>query len=72
MQSIEFSKNVETKEPNKELTSFIMEELKNNGILVGRGGLFGNVVRVGPPMCITAPDVEFYLYQLDKAIAKGI
>lgn len=43
-----------------------MEHLKDHGILVGKGGIYGNVVRIGPPMCITEEDVEYLLHVLDK------
>jgi alanine-glyoxylate transaminase / (R)-3-amino-2-methylpropionate-pyruvate transaminase len=37
--------------------------------LIGKGGLDGNILRIKPPMCITAADVEFALDVLDNALA---
>ena len=39
----------------------ILEEAKEKGLLLGRGGPYGNVLRVKPPMCITAADADFAL-----------
>ena len=37
-------------------------------VLVGKGGLNGNVLRIKPPMCVTADDVDFALAVLDRAL----
>ena len=43
---------------------------KELGLLLGKGGLDGNVLRIKPPMCITADDVDFALDVLDRAFAR--
>jgi alanine-glyoxylate transaminase / (R)-3-amino-2-methylpropionate-pyruvate transaminase len=45
-----------------------MESLRENSVLVGKGGLDGNVLRVKPPMCITAADVDYALDAFDVAL----
>lgn len=39
-------------------------------VLVGKGGLYGNVFRIKPPMCITEEDVDYLLYALDKSLSE--
>lgn len=46
-----------------------MERCKDAGLLLGHGGLYGNVLRIKPPMCITKPDVDFLLGVMDQGLA---
>jgi 4-aminobutyrate aminotransferase len=39
------------------------------GLLIGKGGLYGNVIRLTPPMIVTAAQVDEALEALDKALA---
>lgn len=41
------------------------EKTKDKGILLGKGGRFGNVIRLQPPMCLNKHDVEFALDVID-------
>ncbi len=45
-------------EPNPEAASWMLEETKRNGLLVGKGGLYGNVLRIAPPMSLTEAEAE--------------
>ena len=58
-----------TKAPAKQQTLDIMEALREMSVLVGRGGLDGNVLRIKPPMCITAADVDYALDAMDAALS---
>lgn len=48
----------------------IFESMKDMGVLTGKGGLYGNVLRIKPPMCITKEDVDFAIYVMREAIHK--
>jgi alanine-glyoxylate transaminase/(R)-3-amino-2-methylpropionate-pyruvate transaminase len=48
----------------------VLEAARELGVLLGKGGLAGNVLRIKPPMCITADDVDFALDVLDRAFAR--
>ena len=47
----------------------LLEAAREMGVLVGKGGLDGNVLRIKPPMCITAEDADFTLDVLDRALS---
>ncbi|XP_074546998.1 alanine--glyoxylate aminotransferase 2, mitochondrial-like [Halichoeres trimaculatus] len=48
--------------------SEIFEDVKDMGVLIGKGGLYGQTFRVQPPMCITKQDVDFFLAVFNKAL----
>jgi 4-aminobutyrate aminotransferase len=70
MQGIELVKDRQTKEPATEATNLVMERARANGLLVGRGGLHGNVIRMSPPLNISRADVDQCLTALDKSLAE--
>jgi 4-aminobutyrate aminotransferase len=39
--------------PDAATTAKLQQETKNRGLLVGKGGLYGNVLRMAPPMTLT-------------------
>ncbi|XP_023711724.1 alanine--glyoxylate aminotransferase 2, mitochondrial isoform X3 [Cryptotermes secundus] len=48
----------------------IWDDCKNMGVLIGRGGLYHNVFRMTPPMCVTREDVDFAVGVFEAAIQK--
>lgn len=46
------------------------ERMKDLGLLAGKGGLYGNVFRVKPPMCFTQADADFTLQCFDQALSE--
>ncbi len=55
---LEFVKDKKTKEPAPELIPRIIDNCAQNGLLVGAVGIFGNVVRVAPPLVITEAEAH--------------
>lgn len=55
--------------PNADATARLFEETKRRGLLIGKGGLYGNVVRIAPPMTVTADEVDEALVILGDALA---
>jgi len=47
-----------TLEPNVEAAGQIMEQARAAGLLIGKGGLYGNVLRIAPPMTVTEEEVD--------------
>ncbi len=56
------------KTPAKAETTAVLEACREMGVLVGKGGIDGNVLRIKPPMCITQEDANFALDVLDQAL----
>jgi 4-aminobutyrate aminotransferase-like enzyme len=69
MQAIELVEDRETKKPAATQTMMLLEATRENGLLVGKGGLYGNVIRVTPPMNIGRSDVDRFIELLDKSLA---
>jgi len=67
MLGVELVADRATRAPATVETLQVLEEARSMGILLGKGGLAGNVLRIKPPMCITAEDVDFALDVLDRA-----
>ena len=62
--------DTETKEPAPEATAQVMERARDNGLLIGKGGLFGNVLRLSPMLNISKSDVDEGVRLLDKAFSE--
>uniref|UniRef100_A0A0C9RGV4 alanine--glyoxylate transaminase n=1 Tax=Wollemia nobilis TaxID=56998 RepID=A0A0C9RGV4_9CONI len=59
-----------SKTPAKEETAIVFEKMKDLGVLVGKGGMYGNVFRIKPPMCFTKEDSDFLVEVMDLALSK--
>jgi 4-aminobutyrate aminotransferase len=55
--------------PNVAATARVFEECKRGGLLVGKGGLYGNTIRMGPPLTLTEAEAKEALDILSSAIA---
>ena len=69
MIGVELVKDRATKEPNGDACAKVFERARELGLLVGKGGLYGSVLRIKPPMCLTEPDIDFMLEVLDQCFA---
>ena len=57
--------------PNPELTATVMEEARNEALLIGKGGLYGNTLRIAPPLSVTEDEVDEGLEKLRSAINRA-
>src|SRR5580704_11086872 len=70
MQGLELVRDRKTKEPAPTATAELLERTRNNGLLVGKGGLYGNVVRLSPMLNIGKADVDEAIRLLDKSFSE--
>jgi alanine-glyoxylate transaminase/(R)-3-amino-2-methylpropionate-pyruvate transaminase len=71
MLGVELVKDRRTKAPASEECAAVFERCRELGLLVGKGGLHGNTLRITPPMILTAADADFMLAVLDEALSLG-
>ncbi|HEX5103797.1 MAG TPA: aminotransferase class III-fold pyridoxal phosphate-dependent enzyme, partial [Pirellulaceae bacterium] len=68
MLGVELVRDRQTKEPADREAAEVLELCKDRGLLIGKGGLYGNTLRIKPPMCITKDDADFLADCLDEAL----
>ncbi|MFT5232779.1 MAG: alanine-glyoxylate transaminase/(R)-3-amino-2-methylpropionate-pyruvate transaminase [Candidatus Krumholzibacteriia bacterium] len=71
MIGVEMVEDRKTKAPAAALTAQVFERAKELGVLLGKGGLNGNVLRIKPPMCITREDIDFMVKVIDIALTEA-
>jgi 4-aminobutyrate aminotransferase len=45
-------------EPSAARAAALLEECKDRGLLIGKGGLYGNVLRIAPPLTVTEEEID--------------
>ncbi len=68
MMGVELVRDRKTKEPASTEASDVLELCKERGLLIGKGGLYGNTLRIKPPMCLTKDDADFMVDCLDEVL----
>lgn len=59
-----------SKEPAAAKTNQVLEASRRQGILIGKGGLYGNTLRVTPPLNIGKADIDEFLLRLDRSFSE--
>ncbi|MGI9429300.1 MAG: aspartate aminotransferase family protein [Bythopirellula sp.] len=70
MLGVELVTDRKSKAPASAQTADVMERCKEMGVILGKGGLFGNTLRIKPPMCITKDDADFLVDCLDVVLGE--
>ena len=70
MQAIELVQDRGSKAPATAETLQLMEAARENRVLIGRGGLNGNVIRISPPLNVSRTDVDSFIRTLDASLAQ--
>jgi 4-aminobutyrate aminotransferase-like enzyme len=71
MQGIEMVEDETKKDrtPAPKKVNALFEETRRRGLLIGKGGLFGNCLRISPPLTVSAAEVDEALGKLDESFA---
>jgi 4-aminobutyrate aminotransferase len=70
MQALELVRDRETKEPDPQSVLKVFEETRRRGVLIGKGGLYGNVIRTGMMLNSTKDTVNELIEALDAAFSQ--
>jgi alanine-glyoxylate transaminase/(R)-3-amino-2-methylpropionate-pyruvate transaminase len=70
MVGIELVKDRTTKAPASGECAQVLETARDLGLLIGKGGLWGQTIRIAPPMCLTQADADFVLEVLDESFTR--
>ena len=68
MQALELVEDRQTKAPAAHATAELMEAARRNGLLIGKGGTYGNCIRISPPLNIAKSDVDEFARLLDRSL----
>lgn len=70
MCAIEFVKDQETKEPNKEIVQEILSKAHNRGLIIMSAGLYGNIIRLLSPLVTTNEQLDEGFSILEEVIGE--
>ena len=70
MLGVELVRDRVSREPASRETLELLDLTCRQQVLLGKGGLYGNVVRLKPPLCLTAADVDYALEVLDYCLGE--
>jgi len=65
--ALEMVEDRRTKAPATAATNQMLEAARENKIMIGKGGLYGNCIRLSPPMNISRTDVDEFIKRLDQS-----
>jgi len=68
LQAIELVEDRQTKAPAPGATAATLEAARQNRLILGKGGMYGNVLRISPPMNVGRSDVDQFLKLLDRSL----
>ncbi len=70
MLGVELVEDRETKKPAADATNAMLEATRENGLMIGKGGTYGNVLRITPALNISKADVDEFALRMDASLAR--
>src|SRR5437660_6735332 len=71
MQALELVKDPKTREPDAPAAARMMESARKRGLLIGKGGLYGNVLRIAPPLIVARQQIGEALRALGESLREA-
>jgi 4-aminobutyrate aminotransferase len=68
LQAVELVTDRQAKTPAAAEAAQVMEAARENRLIIGKGGMYGNVLRISPPMNVGRADVDQFLQLLDRSL----
>ncbi|XP_041024185.1 alanine--glyoxylate aminotransferase 2 homolog 3, mitochondrial [Juglans microcarpa x Juglans regia] len=70
MLGIELVTDRQERTPAKAETLHVVDQMKELGVLIGKGGFYGNVFRITPPLCFNKEDADFLVDSMDYVMSR--
>jgi 4-aminobutyrate aminotransferase-like enzyme len=70
LQGVELVEDREAKTPAAAATNALLEAARENGLMIGKGGTWGNVIRISPPMNISKSDVDDFALRFEASLTR--
>lgn len=70
LQGVELVEDRETKAPAAAATNALLEAARENRLMIGKGGTWGNVIRISPPMNISKSDVDEFALRFEASVER--
>ena len=67
---VELVRDRATREPATREASYVVDRLKERGVLAGTDGPHHNVIKIRPPLLLTRSDARFFVSTLDSVLAE--
>jgi len=67
MQAMELVESRETKEPSPKKAAALLQAARDEGLLIGTGGMYGHVIRLAPQMLMSEAEIADGLERLARA-----
>ncbi len=71
MVAVEIVRDRATKDPAPDLALRVLDGAKDRGLIVGKGGLYANTLRIAPPLIVNKNDVDVAIEALDGAFSSA-
>ena len=66
---VEIVTDQESREPDKEATTVVVNGMRERNVLIGTAGKYGNVLKIRPPLCFSRDNADMLAAALSDALA---